>query len=260
MINLFPMSDKNKPSSHAPRRPAAGKAKVMTGPYPALVQAAALAPLLLLYEIAVFFAARPDAANPLDALLQHFLGRLGLAPYYLPGLLILLILLLIHLFRGDPWKVSPADVWKLWGESLLWLVPLVVMYLLFTTHWQDLSSRLSLADVHLGRLYSTVVYHLGVGLFEEFFFRLLLLSALLVLAQRLFSLPLGAAQILAICLSAAIFSAAHHFVGLAPYTPTIFLFRTAAGIYLGTIFVLRGFATSVLVHAAFNVFLAVLGT
>ncbi len=253
------MPDKNKASSRAPRRPAGGKAKVMTGPYPALVQAAALAPFLLLYEIAVFFAARSGAANPLDALLHHGLARLGLVPFYLPGLLILLILLLLHLFRGDPWKVSPADVWKLWGESLLWLVPLVVMYLLFTMNWQELSSRLSLGDVHVGRLYSTVVYHIGVGLFEEFLFRLILLSALLVIAQRLFSLPLGAAQIVAICLSAAIFSAAHHFVGAAPYTPVIFLFRTAAGIYLGTIFVLRGFATAVLVHAGFNVFLAVLG-
>ena len=237
----------------------AAKAKVMTGPYPALVQAAALFPFLLLYEIAVFFAARPDAANPLDSLLQHVFGRLGLTPYYLPGLLILITLLLVHLFRGDPWKVSTADVWKLWGESLLWLVPLVVMYLLFTMNWQELFARLSLRDVHLGRLYSTVVYYLGIGLFEEFFFRLLLLSALLVIAQRLFSLPLGAAQIVAVCISAAIFSAAHHFVGAAPYTPVIFLFRTAAGIYLGFLFVLRGFATAVLVHAGFNVFLAVLG-
>jgi hypothetical protein len=251
--------DRSRRSTSAPgsriRGAAGNRATLITGPYPPLVQLVSLLPLLGLYELAAFVATRHNHSSLVDVQLQRLLGSIDLSPFYLPGLLILIVLFLVHIYRRDPWHVGFDSVARLWGESLLLTVPLVAISVLFTLPWRQLLSRLSLANVRLGDLYSSIVYHIGVGLFEEFVFRLLLISVVLFLLERLFSVQRSAAQIVAICLSAALFAAAHHVVlGGEPYSAQVFLLRAVCGVYLGIMYMMRGFASAVVVHATFNVF------
>jgi hypothetical protein len=252
------MPSKAKQSSGKESRPAA-RAKVMTGPHPALLQIAALLPLVVFYELAVpFTTLKSGWYHAIDLWSQRGLARIGLTQYYLPGLLVLATLLVVHLVRREPWRIRPAQLWKLWAEALVWTVPLFVLYLLFTMPVQRLLGvSLSLVARGPADLFSNVILSIGAGLFEEFVFRLALVSAALFLLQRLWNVPLSAAQVVGVCFAAAVFSAAHHFgPGAPPYDHLDFLFRVAAGIYLGAVYILRGFATAAIVHAAFNIILA----
>jgi membrane protease YdiL (CAAX protease family) len=246
-----------------PTSPPAERESLVTGPYPPLVQLLALLPLVVFYEAAVPWTTdRTHFYHRIDAWSQWLLSHIGLTAYYLPGLLILAALLLLHLVRRDRWTVSPAQAGRLWLDALLWLVPLFVLYLLFTMPVRQLLGMvLQTSGNGPPDLFANVVLSIGAGLFEEFVFRLLLVSLLLWVLERLLGVPKDPAQLVAICFSAALFASAHFFGPSAePFTYLGFLFRAAAGIYLGAVFMLRGFATGAIVHAAFNVVLALLAT
>jgi len=259
MINLPPVARKaSKPSS----ADSSGARVRAAAPHAPLVQLLVLLPLVVLYEAAVpFTVLRTGWYHRIDAWSQAALGRVGLTAYYLPGVLILLALLVVHLWRRDPWTVRADQLWKLWGESLLWIVPLFVLYLLFTLPvGKLLSTELALLPRGPDDLFSNVVLAVGAGLFEEFVFRLVLVSLVLWLLRGLLRLRVDAAQLIAVCFAAAVFASAHHFgPGAEPYSHAAFLFRVAAGIYLGAAYLVRGFATAAIVHAGFNISLVLLG-
>jgi membrane protease YdiL (CAAX protease family) len=107
------------------------------------------------------------------------------------------------------------------------------------------------------RLAADLVGALGAGLFEEAVFRLVLLSLLGVAlgrAARAFALPALAGVLAAIVLSALLFALFHHLgPGGQPYSAPVFLFRSAAGLLLGALFVLRGLGVCVYTHAMYDV-------
>jgi hypothetical protein len=243
------MADKN-PSS-AP----GGPSSIATGSYPPLVQAAALLPVVLFYEIAVAIVGVSDRSKPLlDVWFSRLLSHVGLTAHFLPGVLVLAVLLVMHLWRRDPWQLRGADLWRLWGQALLWTVPMIILYLLFTLPFaRRLAATLSLFEVGGGGGFSEIVVGVGAGLFEEFLFRLVLVSLVLLLMQKLFRTPAAAAQIVAICLAAAVFAIAHPpGSGNDAKAQLEFLYRVAQGIYLGAVYLRHGFATATIAHAAFN--------
>jgi membrane protease YdiL (CAAX protease family) len=64
---------------------------------------------------------------------------------------------------------------------------------------------------------------------------------------------------IAVLLSAALFAAHHHPpVGSEPFSTAHFLFRTLAGIYLGVLFVWRGYGLAAGTHVAYNVVVVML--
>lgn len=229
-------------------------AKGYTGSFPPLVQMLALLPLLIFYEISVLVMDFRGAA-PLDRQSRQVLEKVGLSAYYLPGLMVLVTLLAIHLYRRDPWKFDARQIWKLWGEALLLTVPLFVIFLLFTApvHKFIASGQLSMLSNHDRKFdFVNVVLGTGEAVFEEFVFRLIALPLLMAMMLKLFRAPLKTAEIIAICLSAAIFAAGHHIVPGSSPNQIQFLFRVAGGMYLAAIFLMRGFATVTIAHAGYN--------
>lgn len=115
-------------------------------------------------------------------------------------------------------------------------------------HWQAAGDQ---------RLAADLVGALGAGLFEEALFRLLLLSLLgtaLGRAARSFGLSPMVGVVLAVFVSGALFSLFHHLgPGAQPYTTPVFLFRAAAGVLLGALFVLRGIGVCVYAHVMYDV-------
>jgi hypothetical protein len=101
---------------------------------------------------------------------------------------------------------------------------------------------------------------LGAGIYEELLFRVLLVTALLLLARRGFGWGNLWAGGFAVALSALIFSA-FHYVG--PYGDRLvlasFTYRAVAGLLLSGLYVARGFGIAAWTHALYDVGLAVLG-
>jgi membrane protease YdiL (CAAX protease family) len=100
----------------------------------------------------------------------------------------------------------------------------------------------------------------GAGIYEELVFRLILICALMVLFQDVIGLSHQNAVVLAIMISAALFSAHHHIVWIdghlgrgAPFHWTEFGFRTIAGVYFAVLFAIRGFGIAAGTHAFYDI-------
>jgi membrane protease YdiL (CAAX protease family) len=102
------------------------------------------------------------------------------------------------------------------------------------------------------------VTYVGAGIYEEFLFRLCLLPAVYG-GFRLIRVPPGTAAALAIVVTSALFSLAHH-VGPTgePFEPFACVFRAVAGLFFSLLFVLRGFGVTVGCHAAYDLLVGVL--
>jgi membrane protease YdiL (CAAX protease family) len=112
----------------------------------------------------------------------------------------------------------------------------------------------AIAGNSLGR---DLVLALGAGLYEEILFRLFLLS-LLVFVLGWVCEAIGLArwfgQVLAVLGSAAVFALFHHLgAGAEPIALWPLMFRSAAGVLLGGLFMLRGFGVVVYCHAIYDV-------
>ena len=97
---------------------------------------------------------------------------------------------------------------------------------------------------------------LGAGFYEELLFRVLLVTALLIVARRLLGWGTVAAGIFATLGGALAFSAVHYIGPLGDTVSTqSFVFRTIAGLAFSGLYVTRGFGITAWTHALYDVFL-----
>ena len=108
-------------------------------------------------------------------------------------------------------------------------------------------------------LAAKMVLALGAGVYEELAFRLILITALLFVFQRLIPGKAFIRTAIAIVISAALFSAFHYMGVSEKFSSDSFLFRFYAGVILGTIFVLRGIGIAAYTHAFYDLFLILHG-
>jgi hypothetical protein len=97
---------------------------------------------------------------------------------------------------------------------------------------------------------------LGAGLYEELFFRVLLVTGLAAAARGLLGAGERVASVLAVVISAVVFSAFHY---IGPYSDSFdvqsFTFRMLSGLAFSGLFVLRGFGVTAWTHALYDSFL-----
>lgn len=219
-----------------------------------------LLPMVILYEIGMAFTASgfaADQANRVIAfqLLQRFSALFGASGYYMPGILITVILLAWHFATRDSWTVRWSTVGFMALESLFWAVPLVVLAHVASSYATRLAGSSDLAASWLGQLLLSV----GAGIYEELLFRLILISILSIIFMDLLKIGEGPSIFTIVILSAILFSLYHH-LGGEPFTADRFVFRTMAGGYLAGIFILRGFGIVVGCHVMYDIMAMALNT
>jgi CAAX prenyl protease-like protein len=107
-------------------------------------------------------------------------------------------------------------------------------------------------------LNTQLVVSLGAGIYEELLFRVILVGALLWLGRRV-GLGRGLSGVLAVVLSALIFSAFHYVGALGDtFTVASFTFRAIAGLAFSALYVARGFGVTAWTHALYDLGLALL--
>ena len=217
-------------------------------------------PLLVVFQIGTAIYGTALLA-PRDIL--RILGHFGATASYLPAVLIVIVLLMQHLAHKDPWKLQLKTLAGMFGESIVWTVPLVV---LFHLTGRLLSAQGLEATGNPGDLLSPAqsefvqgfMQAIGAGVYEEFIFRLMFISLGLVLLVDILRLKEQSCAIAALIVSAIVFSAYHltwdQLTGVAEFPAKAFLFRTIAGIYLGGLYVFRGFGIAVGTHAFYNIY------
>lgn len=100
---------------------------------------------------------------------------------------------------------------------------------------------------------------LGAGLYEELFFRVVLVSGLAALGVTVFGWTRRSAVMFAVTTSAIVFSAFHY---IPPYGDDFeiasFTFRLLSGLAFSALYVLRGFGITAWTHALYDAFLLLL--
>lgn len=210
-------------------------------------------PLLLLYEFLIIFS-QPG---------QNFIVRISvdswiksLFTYF--GLDALSITLFIAALAGL--GILYRDRKKLAGvkkryffymtlESMVYAILLA-----FTISFVVQSVLLLDANTYLKEMSKLQLFalSLGAGLYEELFFRVILISVLVFLITRFFSKKWLAYMVSAL-IAAFLFSAVHYIGEFGdPFTIGSFLFRFLFGLALNGIYVLRGFGTAAWTHALYD--------
>ena len=218
-------------------------------PWPSLVF---ILPMLLVFEVGTYVRHidHPSAGSQLVAayLIDELVTQVGRGAFYFPGLLTVVILLAAHLAARHPWRFDLFVLAGMLGESLIWTVPLFVFDRVLHTAVRPgpSASQATWAD--------HVIRSLGAGIYEELVFRLIAITALVIILADICKLPRTGSAIFAMLASAALFAAQHHPpLGADPFNIVSFLFRTAAGLYLAGIFVFRGFGIAAGTHAAYDI-------
>ena len=101
-----------------------------------------------------------------------------------------------------------------------------------------------------------IVGSIGAGIFEELVFRLAVMSVLAWIgarAVRSWGLPRFCAGLIAVVVSALLFSWFHHVCG-EEFDRGVFVFRTMAGILLGLLMWARGYGVCVYTHTVYNLY------
>lgn len=214
-------------------------------------------PLLAVYELGVLiFGSEINAAADL---LKTPISWLQRRPVQIFGvdLLLLIGLVLIALALGAIWRVGRLGALRagtflgMFSESLLYAMLLGPLAL------APITGELKFGGFspHLDGFPLKLVIAAGAGFYEEAFFRFAILGALFYLAREVGKLRPFAAGALALALSGAFFSAAHFLAGGETPQFGTFVYRLAAGMILGLVFLTRGFGIAAWTHAIYDLYL-----
>lgn len=228
-------------------------------------------PLLAVYELGVVLQGEGAILNGADVWLRQLLGALGVVSSIALPALIVGILLAWHHVTARPWRVRSSVLAGMVVEcAALAAVLLACVHLqrrLFD--WLDLplafapaakiAAEIVAEYASLGSMrdaFAQLVSFFGAGVYEETLFRLMMLPACTLLLRAVKVEPRTSVAI-AVCVTSALFSAAHHIGAFGePLDPFRVTFRFAAGVFFCALFLFRGFGIAVGTHALYDIFAA----
>jgi len=222
-------------------------------------------PLLILYEGLAALLAGDDGVilrNGADVLLRSLFtsiaGRNGSVIF------IALVILLGVWFIARDLKRSRGSLrlsifCAMLCESALLAILFGIIVSKLTTYLLGSMHLLAIGQIENTGWTTRLMLSLGAGLYEELFFRVLLVSALAAAARAFLGANGWVAGVLATVVGALIF-ALFHYIG--PYGDRFqvqsFMFRTIGGIAFSALYLLRGFGITAWTHALYDAFLLLL--
>jgi membrane protease YdiL (CAAX protease family) len=211
-------------------------------------------PLLLLYELLIYIS-QPNAEYlvriSVDAWFKAIFSVLGLNALSIT----LLIAALAGVFilwreRHRLRKIRKYYFFVMLGEALIYAFILAILISGIIQSLMLLSAQTTLEELPKLQL---LALSLGAGLYEELFFRVILVSFLvwtftIILAKKWMAYT-SAVIVAALCFSYV------HYIGEFgdPFTLGSFLFRFLFGLALNLIYVIRGFGMAAWTHAIYDI-------
>lgn len=222
---------------------------------------ALLSPLVLLYELgsALYLTNSGEGVRQTiraQRLLGEFFEATGIVGLFMPGIALVAVLLAWHVLRRDPWRLRPAVLAGMAVEAAAWVLPLLVLGGVLGRSIVALAAPDPLSELGWQ---ARATISIGAGLYEELLFRLVGLALLHFVLSDLAGMRDGLARALALAGSAIAFALYHD----ASFTATganwsALGFYLAAGLFFGTLYLLRGFGIVVAAHAFYDLFVLVI--
>lgn len=221
-------------------------------------------PLLLLYEglsFALNGSSYAGVRNGADVLLKSLFLSFGGTR----GLLVFDVLLfgvgavlVWRDMRAHPGALAGRTFIMMMVESALYAVLFGLVVGKLTSLLLGIPAMLQIGGGKLD-LPTQLVTSLGAGIYEELLFRVLLTGGLLKLFMAVFGMGRGGASVLAVVLSALIFSGFHYVGSLGDtFTLQSFTFRAIAGLIFSGLYVTRGIGITAWTHALYDVMLTLI--
>lgn len=210
-------------------------------------------PLIILYTlfgIAVNWNSSFELKNGADVLIRRFFNSMG--DYgelgYIISLNILVFSVVIYYRKLFISSLKPSILSGIAIEGAIWSVFIFLVLRLFGNWLLSFPN----AAILIEQFYLSA----GAGIYEEFLFRFILLSASNILFGKLLGIiPLFSISA-ALIISSLAFSGIHYIGELGDsFTWYSFLFRAFAGLLLGLIFIFRGFGIVVYTHFFYDILL-----
>ena len=171
---------------------------------------------------------------------------------YFPPACVVVILLIQHLAHREPWRVQPRAVAGMVGESILWTVPLIAVS--YVTGRMVAGTLPQTAPAH--EALQKILTSFGAGIYEEFLFRMVLLTLVMLLLVDVLGLSRELSAVAAVLAAAVLFSLCHfQFMhGAYEFRWNTFIFLGVAGTLWGAVFLFRGFGVAVGSHILRNIY------
>lgn len=208
-------------------------------------------PLLIGYELLIFSFNHSDIVglrNGADVLFRQFFAMFNIYGFYLVGFMVLSALLIAYYFqvrRGNQPEFRAQFFLLMLLESILFAL---VMYILV-----DKIGTALLALTPIQGKRELIILALGAGVYEEFIFRVVLISGFTFFLKDILRLRAVTSTIVAIVIASLIFSLFHYLGSLGDtFEIQTFLIRFVAGVFLSLIFVLRGYGITAYTHTIYD--------
>lgn len=221
-----------------------------------------LLPILLAYELGMWYYVSHSTTGGARyifarSLLRDFFKLFDISGYYLPGLLVVVVLLTQHFFQKEKnkWQVRASTCCWMWAECLALAFPLFMFAMVLSkAHLAMAMANPGFDQVHWTE---QLIHSLGAGIYEELLFRLIVIALLHMVLVDGLHLPVKPANVVIVLASAVLF-ALYHFSDANPFDWNKCLFYTGAGIYFAGIYVIRGFGIVAGTHAMYDVLVVLL--
>tara|TARA_B100000886_G_scaffold97106_2_gene64444 strand:- start:786 stop:1493 length:708 start_codon:yes stop_codon:yes gene_type:complete len=207
-------------------------------------------PLFFLYEVNIIFLSWDDilvVRNGADFLMRNILESFDIYGLYGLGLVFFLGLLVVYIFfikEDQQQEVKVNFLFIMLAESIMWSVVLYFSLFKFMVLLMSPNGKTILQQVTLA---------IGAGIYEEFLFRVLLITGLSGILGFVFMWDKTFKNIIAVVLSGGIFSA-FHFMGEYGdfFSMELFFIRFFAGLILGVLYMYRGFGITAYTHSIYD--------
>ena len=207
-------------------------------------------PLFFIYEVGILFLSKDDilvVRNGADFLMRSILESFGIFGLYGLGAIFLIgfIITYIYFFNDKSNKSIRADyLFIMIFESVCWAL---ILYFLLSKFMLVLMNPIGKT------ITQQVTLAVGAGIYEEFLFRVMLISGLTGIIGFVFLWSEKVRKAAALIIAAGIFSA-FHFMGDYGdfFSMELFLLRFFAGIVLGVLYIARGFGITAYAHSIYD--------
>ena len=206
-------------------------------------------PLLVLYEVGIILYGS-EVKNTADVIVKSPLEIFGKNAALVFNSLVIIISFCSIFYIEKKHRLHCGIFFPMLLESIIYALFLgyVIVFLVYGF------LPLDITGLHVEGFTKGVIISLGAGVYEEIFFRLLLLSIICFVFVKVFKINTLIGSLLSILICAGIFSSMHYTGAIGDsFSVHSFLFRFVAGIILSAIFIFRGLGIAVYTHATYDV-------
>ena len=207
--------------------------------------------MLFIYELLClikFSGNSIEIRNGADVFIRQLFVGFGMYSELVYGLFLLIVLLITMYFNRDTIsdaKLTVSFLIYMLIESVFWSIGILI--------FMSISENLILTTIESNVVIEQFYLAIGAGIWEELLFRVGVISLILIFMTKIIGYTGLFSSLTALTISATLFSLFHY---IGPFGDSFsyktFYIRSLAGLFLGSLYLFRGFGITVYTHIFYD--------